>query len=72
MYEYGGCSCEPIDSECATWKSGAALKALVSSARRPEKLELFRKTSRVTSRAMPSTVPGLGSPSDSLRSWYAV
>jgi hypothetical protein len=71
MYEYGGWSCEPIDSECATWNSGAALKAFVSSARRPEKLELFRKTSRCTSRAMLSTVPGLARPSASLRSWNA-
>jgi hypothetical protein len=60
-----------MDSECATWNSGAALKAFVSSARRPEKLELFRKTSRCTSRAMPSTVPGLASPNASLRSLNA-
>lgn len=71
MYEYGGCSCDPIDSECATWNSGAALKAFVSSARRPEKLELFKKTSRCTSLAIPSTVPGLASPNASLRSWNA-
>lgn len=64
-------TCEPIDRECATWKRGAALNALVSSARRPEKLELFRKTSRWTSRAMFSTVPGLDSPNASLRSWNA-
>ena len=68
MYEYGGCSCEPMDSEWATWKRGAALKALVSSARRPEKLELLRKTSRCTSLAMFSTVPGLLRPRASLRS----
>jgi hypothetical protein len=71
MYEYGGITCDPIDSECATWNSGAALKALVSSARRPEKLELFRKTSRCTSLAMFSTVPGLASLNASLRSWNA-
>ena len=46
MYEYGGWTCEPIDRLWATWNSGAALKALVSSARRPLKLALFRNTSR--------------------------
>jgi len=71
MYEYGGMTCDPMDSECATWNRGAALKALVSSARRPEKLELFRKTSRWTSLAMFSTVPGLLRPNASLRSWNA-
>lgn len=68
MYEYGGMTCDPIDNEWATWKSGVALNAFVSSARRPEKLELFKKTSRWTSRAMFSTVPGLLRPNASLRS----
>ena len=58
-----------MDSACETWNSGAALKAFVSSARKPEKLRLFRKTSFCTSFAIFSTVPGFDSPNASLRSW---
>ena len=44
-------------------------KLLFSSARRPEKVWLVRRTSRWTSFAMLSTVPGFDSPSALLRSW---
>lgn len=60
-----------MDSACDTWNNGAALNALVSSARKPEKLRLFKKTPRCTSLPMFSTVPGFDSPNASLRSWNA-
>lgn len=44
-------------------------KLLLSSARRPEKIWLVRKTSRWTSFAIASTVPGFFKPSASLRAW---
>jgi hypothetical protein len=65
---YGFSDWEPVDNECDTWNSGATLKALVMSARRPEKADPLRKTSRSTSFAMLSIVPGLDSPNASLRS----
>lgn len=69
---YGGICCEPWEKACETWKRGATLKALVRSARRPEKDRLLRKTSRCTSFATFSTVPGLDSPRASLRAWNEV
>jgi hypothetical protein len=51
---------------------GATLKAFVMSARSPEKLWLLRKTSRCTSFAMPSIVPGFDNPNASLRSWKPI
>lgn len=58
-----------MDRECEIWNMGATLKAFVMSARSPEKAWLLRKTSRWTSFAMPSMVPGFDSPNASLRSW---
>jgi len=47
-----------MEKLCAVWKSGDALKALLSSALKPENMRLLRKTSRWTSLDIPSTVPG--------------
>lgn len=56
-----------MEKACDTWKSGLTLKGRVKSARRPVNMELERKTSFWTSRAMLSTVPGFDSPNASRR-----
>lgn len=58
-----------MDNECEIWNMGATLNAFVISARSPEKLWLLRKTSRWTSFAMPSMVPGFDKPNASRLSW---
>ena len=64
---YGGCPppCPPptpILKAWLTWKSGVALNIFVISARSPEKVRLVRKTSRSTSFAMLSMLPGFDKP----------
>lgn len=54
---------------CAVWNNGVALKAFVRSALSPENMKLLRRTSRVTSLLIPSTVPGFDSPNVALLSW---
>ena len=71
MKTYGGICWLPCANEWQTWNNGETLKALVSSARRPEKLELLRKTSRWTSFDTFSTVPGFDKPSSALLPWKA-
>lgn len=61
-----------MDRECEIWNIGATLNAFVISARSPEKLWLLRNTSRWTSFAIPSMVPGFDNPNASLRSWNPI
>lgn len=59
---------EPIENACDTRNRGDMPKTLVKSARRPVNIKLDSITSFCTSRAMLSTVPGLGKLSNALRS----
>lgn len=72
MNTYGGICWLPALKLWHTWKSGDMEKAFCNSALKPEKAELLRKTSRVTSFETFSTVPGFDRPRASRFAWKAL